>query len=113
MALRYARRVNSLTDLFITKLDILSGFDTIKVATGYMSGGETYTEFPRQQRVLYNCIPIYSELEGWEEDITEVRDFGGLPVQARRYLEFIEDHVGVPVGWVSVGPEREQVVTRG
>ena len=113
VALRYARRVNSLTDLFITKLDILSGFDTIKVATGYMSGGETYTEFPRQQRVLYNCIPIYSELEGWEEDITEVRDFGGLPVQARRYLEFIEDHVGVPVGWVSVGPEREQVVTRG
>ena len=112
VALRYARRVNSLTDLFITKLDILSGFDTIRVATGYTSAGVTYTEFPRQQRILYNCVPIYTELAGWGEDISDSRDFDDLPVEARRYIGFIEEHVGVPVNWVSVGPERGQVVTR-
>ena len=112
VALRYACRVNSLTELFITKLDVLSGFDKIKVATSYTSLGETYTEFPRQQRVLYNCAPIYSEMAGWEEDLSEARRFGDLPPAARRYIEFIEDQAGVPVGWVSVGPEREQVVTR-
>ena len=112
VALRYARRVNSLTDLFITKLDILSRFDTIRVATGYTSAGVTYTEFPRQQRVLYNCVPIYTELAGWGEDISGARDFDDLPVEARRYIGFIEEHVGVPVNWVSVGPERGQVVTR-
>ena len=112
VALRYARRVNSLTDLFITKLDILSGFDTIRVATGYTSAGVTYTEFPRQQRVLYSCVPIYTELAGWAEDISDSRDFDDLPVEARRYIGFIEEHVGVPVNWVSVGPERGQVVTR-
>ncbi len=112
VALRYARRVNSLTDLFITKLDILSGFDTIRVATGYTSASVTYTEFPRQQRVLYKCVPIYTELAGWDEDISGARDFDDLPVEARRYIGFIEEHVGVPVNWVSVGPERGQVVTR-
>ena len=112
VALRYARRINSLTELFITKLDILSGFDKIKVATGYTSAAETYTEFPRQQRVLYNCVPIYTEMAGWEEDITAAREFDDLPFQARRYIEFIEEQVGVPVKWVSVGPERAQVVTR-
>lgn len=112
VALRYARRVNSLTELFITKLDILSGFDTIKVATGYTAAGDTYTEFPRQQRVLYNCRPLYTELPGWHDDITMARDFGELPLQARRYIEFIEDQAGIPVNWVSVGPEREQVVAR-
>ena len=112
VALRYARRVNSLTELFITKLDILSGFDTIKVATGYTAAGDTYTEFPRQQRVLYNCRPLYTELPGWRDDITTARDFGELPLQARSYIEFIEDQVGIPVNWVSVGPERGQVVAR-
>ena len=112
VALRYARRVNSLTELFITKLDVLSGFDSIRVATGYTSGGDTYTEFPRQQRVLYNCRPLYTELPGWHEDITTAREFSELPLHARRYIEFIEDQVGIPVNWVSVGPEREQVVVR-
>ena len=112
VALRYARRVNSLTELFITKLDVLSGFDTIRVATGYRSGADTFSEFPRQQRVLYNCSPVYEELEGWDEDITGARSFDDLPGPARRYIDFIEDRVGLPVGWVSVGPERAEVVTR-
>lgn len=112
VALRYARRINSLTELFITKLDVLSGFETISVATGYSSSQGTFTEFPRQQRVLYRCRPQYTELPGWEADITEVRRFEDLPRTARSYIEFVEDQVGIPVNWVSVGPERRQVVAR-
>jgi len=112
VVLRYAARINSLTDLFITKLDILSAFDTIKVATAYTSLGERYTEFPRQQRVLYNCTPVYEEFPGWNVDISSCRDYSDLPAEARNYLEFIEETVGVPVRWVSVGPERHQLIHR-
>lgn len=110
VALRYAVRINSLTKLFLTKLDILSAFDTIKVATGYRSGGETFTEFPRQQSVLYHCEPIYTELPGWKTDITGARSFSDLPAAARDYIKFIEEHAGTDVGWVSVGPERSQML---
>ncbi len=112
LALRYAVRVNSLTQLFLTKIDILSAFDTIKVATGYTSLGEQYDEFPRQQRVLYNCAPIYEELAGWNVDITGCREFGDLPTEAQDYIRFIEQAIGIPVGWVSVGPERQQLISR-
>ncbi len=112
VALRYAVRVNSLTGLFITKLDVLSEFDTIKVADAYTSLGETYREFPRQQRVLYNCTPVYEELPGWKVDITGVTEYHDLPKEAQRYIELIEARAGVPVRWVSVGPERSQLITR-
>ena len=112
VALRYAVRVNSLTEIFLTKLDILSAFDTVRVANAYTSLGERYDEFPRQQRVLYNCTPVLEELAGWKTDITEVREYGDLPAEARAYVEFVEAAVGVPVRWVSVGPERHQLVTR-
>jgi adenylosuccinate synthase len=113
VALRYAARVNSLTDLFLTKLDVLSEFDTLQIAVAYSSLGETYHELPRQQRVLYNCAPIYEELPGWKSDITGVRRFGDLPKEAQQYIEFVEDRARVSVGWVSVGPERQQVLTAG
>ncbi len=112
VALRYAVRVNSLTEIFLTKLDILSAFDTIKVAVGYRSLGESYDEFPRQQRVLYNCTPVYETLPGWSTDISGVREYDELPKEARAYIEFIEERVGVPVSWISVGPERHQLVCR-
>jgi adenylosuccinate synthase len=110
LALRYAVRVNSFTRIFMTKMDILSAFDTIKVATGYRVGDETYSEFPAQQSVLYNCEPVYEELSGWGEDITGVRRLADLPKEARAYIEYIEDAVGVQIRWVSVGPERSQLV---
>ncbi|MEX2279157.1 MAG: adenylosuccinate synthase [Acidimicrobiia bacterium] len=112
VALRYAVRINSLTELFITKLDILSAFDTIKVATAYESDGERYDEFPRQQRVLYKCTPIYDELPGWNVDITACRTESDLPTKAREYIEYIERRAGVPVTFVSVGPERQQMLAR-
>ncbi len=110
VALRYARRVNSLTELFITKLDVLSGFETVKAATGYRVSEGALAEFPRRQRVLERCRPRYVELPGWEEDITGTRRFEDLPAPARDYIGFVEDQVGIPVNRVSVGPERRQVV---
>jgi adenylosuccinate synthase len=112
VALRYAARVNSLTEIFLTKMDILSAFDTIKVANAYTSLGERYDEFPRQQRVLYNCTPVLEELPGWRTDISGCREYDELPENARRYVEHIEQAVGVPVGWISVGPERSQLIHR-
>ncbi len=110
LALRYAVRINSLTKVFLTKLDILSAFETIKVATGYRTADDTHTEFPSQQSVLYNCEPVYEELPGWEVDITGARAVDDLPRTARAYIEYIQEAVGVPIAWVSVGPERTQLV---
>jgi adenylosuccinate synthase len=110
LALRYAVRINTFTRLFLTKLDILSAFDTIKVATGYTSATERFDEFPAQQSVLYHCEPSYHELPGWKDDITGIREFGKLPTEAKAYIEYVQEAAGVPVGWVSVGPERSQLI---
>ena len=113
VALRYAARVNGLSHIFMTKLDILSAFETVKVAVGYREGDTLHEEFPAQQSVLYHCTPEYVELPGWGTDITGVREYSDLPANARAYIEFVADIVGVPVGWVSVGPERSQLVEVG
>ncbi|HVR77093.1 MAG TPA: adenylosuccinate synthase [Acidimicrobiia bacterium] len=110
VALRYANRVNSFTSLFLTKMDILSAFDTIKVAVAYTSAGERHEHFPAQQSVLYHCEPEYHEFPGWGADITTVRSYGDLPTEARAYVEFIQETVEVPVRWISVGPERSQLI---
>ncbi|MGI9528276.1 MAG: adenylosuccinate synthase [Acidimicrobiia bacterium] len=112
VALRYAVRVNGLTEIALTKLDILSHFDTIKIATSYTSLGERYTEFPRQQRVLYNCTPHYEEFPGWRTDISDATSFDELPENARTYVETIEKMAGVPIRTVSVGPSRAATLTR-
>lgn len=112
VALRYAARVNGLTDIFLTKLDILSEFDRLNVCVGYEYEGERYDEFPRQQRILYDSVPIYEELAGWHTDITGARSFAELPKEAQRYVEFIEERVGVPVSQLSVGPQRSATLIR-
>ncbi|MGH9167612.1 MAG: adenylosuccinate synthase [Acidimicrobiia bacterium] len=110
--LRYAARINSLSEIALTKLDVLSLFPSLKICVAYDSLGERYEEFPRQQRVLYNCVPVYEELPGWETDITEVRRFTDLPKEAQRYVEVVEELSGVPVGMVSVGAERNATLVR-
>ncbi|MFQ5967112.1 MAG: adenylosuccinate synthase [Acidimicrobiia bacterium] len=112
VALRYSVRINSLTELYLTKLDVLSSFESINVCDAYTSLGERYTEFPRQQRVLYNCTPIYEELPGWKADITNVRTYDDLPKEAQQYVEHIEERTGVPISWISVGPQRGAAVER-
>jgi adenylosuccinate synthase len=113
VALRYAARVNGLTEIALTKLDILSHFDTIKIATAYEAEGETFTEMPRQQRVLYGCSPVYEEHKGWGDDISDVTKYEDLPQLARDYVERIEDLAGVPIKTVSVGPGRKATLTKG
>jgi adenylosuccinate synthase len=112
VALRYAVRVNGLTEIALTKLDVLSQFDTIKVAVAYDSLGERYEQFPRQQRVLYNCAPVYEEHEGWMSDISGIRDYDDLPKPAQRYIERIEEIAGVPITSVSLGPGRDATLLR-
>jgi len=110
--LRYAARLNSLSDLFITKLDVLSGFEKVKLCVAYRYQGENYDEFPPHQTIFHKCEPAYEELPGWDADISGARSFEDLPAEARDYVSRIEEVSGVPVTLVSVGPARDQTVRR-
>lgn len=112
VALRYAVRVNGLTEIALTKLDVLSHFDSIKIATAYRSGEDRYTEMPRQQRVLYDCTPEYEDHPGWGDDISAMASYDQLPLAARQYVERIEEIAGVPITTVSVGPSRAATLKR-
>ena len=105
---RYAARLNGLSEIFLTKLDVLSGFRAIKVCTGYVADGETFEDVPSHQSLFHRAQPVYEELEGWDESLSEARSFGNLPPAARTYVERLQDLAGVRIGVVSVGPAREQ-----
>jgi adenylosuccinate synthase len=108
--LRYAARLNTLTDLAVTKLDVLSSFDTLKVCVAYGHGSETVEDFPQLCDVFASCEPVYEELPGWKSDISGAKKLEDLPVEARDYLHYIQEKSGVPVKLVSVGPERHQTI---
>jgi adenylosuccinate synthase len=111
VALRYAARLNSMTALAITKLDVLSGQQTLSVCTSYLGDeGLEIDHFPYHQTVLHHSIGQYVELPGWSEDLTERRSEDELPEAARSYLQFISDFVKVPIALIGVGPGREQVI---
>jgi adenylosuccinate synthase len=111
IALRYASRLNSLTALTVTKLDVLSGLDRISVCTRYRGAeGAEFDYFPYHQSVLHHASGEYFELSGWTEDLTECRSESDLPTAARDYLQFIAEFVGVPIVLVGVGPSRDQVI---
>jgi adenylosuccinate synthase len=111
--LRYAARVNGLTELFLTKLDVLSGFPSVKVCTAYRADGETFEDFPPHQSLFHRAEPVFEELEGWSEEIDDARSVDGLPTAARTYVERLQELVGVPISVVSVGPAREQSLPAG
>jgi adenylosuccinate synthase len=114
VALRYASRINGLTGLVITKLDVLSGFDELQVCTAYSGpDGAQYDSFPYHQTVLHHARPVYTTLPGWSEDISGCRTESDLPQTARDYLRFIEETVGVPIKLLGVGPGKDQVVWFG
>jgi adenylosuccinate synthase len=110
---RYAAEVNGLTDLCVTKLDVLSAVETIKICIAYEHEGKRYTTVPGQQSVFYHATPIYEELPGWNCDITACRSFAELPKTAQNYLERLEELAGVPITMIAVGPSREQTIMRG
>jgi adenylosuccinate synthase len=110
VAARYAARLNTLTELVVTKLDVLSEFDSIKVCVAYEYEGERYEEFPPHQTIFNKCRPIFEELPGWGDDLTAARSLDDLPKEARSYLEALESLARTPVSYASVGPGREQMV---
>ncbi len=111
VALRYAARINSLTALAITKLDVLSGIAPLQVCTRYRGAeGAEFEHFPYHQTVLHHAAGEYVQLPGWSEDLSQCRSESDLPDEAREYLTFVSEFVGVPVALVSVGPGREQVI---
>src|SRR5919112_53737 len=111
VALRYAARLNTLTHLAVTKLDVLSGLGPLRVCTRYRSSNEaSFEHFPYHQSVLHHAGGEYEELPGWDDDISECRDVDDLPAAARDYLAYIADFVGVPIALISVGPGRDQII---
>ncbi|MBK5110694.1 MAG: adenylosuccinate synthase [Thermoleophilia bacterium] len=111
VALRYAVRLNGTTALAMTKLDVLAGLESIKVAVRYRSkAGAVLNEFPYHQSILHNATPEYVELAGFGDEISDCRKEEDLPPAAREYLTFVSDFVGVPIALVGVGPGREQVI---
>jgi adenylosuccinate synthase len=111
VALRYAVRLNTLTAVAVTKLDVLSGFDRVRVCTRYRGAeGAEFEHFPYHQTVLHHASGEYEELKGWSEDLRECRTESDLPAAAREYIQFINQFLGVPVAMIGVGPGREDII---
>jgi len=111
VALKYAVRVSGITEMAVTKLDVLSGLETLKVCVAYRTEeGEKLTELPDNQSVFHNCTPVYEEIPGWAEDITEIREHDDLPLKARHYVDLIEATIGIPVTLIGTGQGRHQVI---
>jgi adenylosuccinate synthase len=111
--LRYAARINGFTELALTKMDVLSGLHPLKICVAYRKGGQVVHDLPVGPSELEGYEPVYEDLEGWDEDLTDMRSFDDLPLAACDYIARIEELVEVPVSLASVGPEREQVVHVG
>ena len=109
---KYAVRTNGVTGLSLMLLDVLSGFETIKICTGYLYQGEIINDFPASLKKLESCRPIYKEMKGWKEDITQCTQYDELPKEAKEYITAIEKAVGAPVKIISVGPKRAQTIIR-
>lgn len=112
VASRYARRLNGVSGIALTKLDVLDEVDEIRVATAYRVDGETVDEFPADRHLLERVEPVYETLPGWRRDTTGVLEYDDLPREAKRYVELVEHQVGAPVVLVATGPRREETIVR-
>ena len=110
MLARYTSRLNGVTSAALTRLDVLSQFDTVKVCTAYELNGERVTTLPAALRDAEAVTPIYEELPGWKQDVSGVRKLGDLPTEARQFVRRIEQFLGAPIDMISVGPQRDQVI---
>ena len=108
ISLKYSVRVNSLTELFITKLDVLSGLEEINLCIGYKYENELFTDYPYKESIHYKAEPVYQAFDGWTEDISSVKNFEDLPKNAQTYIKAIEEFIEVPITFISVGPERTE-----
>ncbi len=110
---RYAVDVNGLTDIALTKLDVLGAVDRIKICTAYEADGQTYDYVPSQQTAFHHAKPVYEEMPSWKCDISGCRTYGELPQEAKDYVERLEELVGCRISIVTVGPDRDQTIMRG
>jgi adenylosuccinate synthase len=110
LVVRYAVRINGLTDLVLTKLDVLSGFDTLQVANSYTCNGAPVDSLPCELETHQACQPVYQSLPGWSEDLMGARSYADLPPNARSYVEHLEELTGLPVKIITVGPARDQTI---
>jgi adenylosuccinate synthase len=107
---RYAARINGVTDFVLTKLDVLTGFETIPVCVGYRIGDTTYDEMPMTQTEFHHAQPVYEDFPGWDDDISKARSLADLPANARAYVEAVEAMTSVPISVIGVGPGREESI---
>ena len=110
--LRHAVRLNSLTEIALTKLDILDTFENVRVCVGYELNGKELSGYPDDSQLLDQVKPKYVDLQGWNKSVSAVRSYADLPQQAKALIELVEKHVGVPVTMIGVGPERNECVVR-
>jgi len=110
VALKYAIRVNGITSLALMKLDVLSGFDEIKVCTAYELDGQEITEYPVSPGELARCKPKYVTQKGWKEDLTQARSLKDLPRYAQDYVQFLSSSLATPIDVISIGPGRDQTL---
>lgn len=109
---RYATRINGVTDFVLTKLDVLTGLETVPVCVAYDVDGQRFDEIPVSQSDFHHATPIYEELPGWFEDISACRTFEELPATCRAYVEYVEERIGARISVIGVGPGREEVIVR-
>ena len=110
VALGYTTRLNGFTEIAVTKLDVMTGLDELKVCTAYEIDGKTTERFPTDLATLSRARPVYETLPGFTADLAEISDVDGLPAEARDYLQFVSDHLGVPITVIGTGPKREQTL---
>lgn len=110
VGVRHAVRMNGMTGIALTKLDVLTGFKKIPICTAYRFGGQVIEEFPASAKVMQGAEPIYEEMEGWDDPLGHVRQFSDLPKSAQKYVRRIEEIIGTEIILVSVGPGREQTI---
>jgi adenylosuccinate synthase len=110
VAVRHAVRINGITGIALTKLDVLTGFERIPICTAYSFSGKSLAEFPASLKIMQGLEPIYEDMEGWREPLTEVKKLSDLPVNAQNYVRRIEEILETEIILVSVGPGREQTV---
>lgn len=110
VALRHAARINGITGIAVTKLDILDGLETIKICTAYRHEGKQYDEFPKEMHIFSECEPVYEELKGWKTSTLGIREFRELPRNAKAYIRTIEKILGVKTHIVSTGQRRDEII---
>lgn len=112
MSVRFAVETNGVDEIVLTKSDILSGFETLKVCVAYEIDGKTVRSMPGSSDDLARAKPVYESVAGWKEEIGGCRDYDRLPAALRGYVSFLEKECGAPVRWVSVGPTRDALIVR-